>query len=57
MAAVKLLDAVAELHLAEGLEVGDDPVALRWYARRATRPTSSAMDSLGVSGFTRSMQS
>jgi hypothetical protein len=57
MAAVKLFDAVAELHLAEGLEVGDDPVALRWYARRATRPTSSAMDSLGVSGFTRSMQS
>jgi hypothetical protein len=28
MAAVELLDAVAELHLAEGLEVGDDPVAL-----------------------------
>uniref|UniRef100_A0A0A8XV53 Uncharacterized protein n=1 Tax=Arundo donax TaxID=35708 RepID=A0A0A8XV53_ARUDO len=30
---------------------------LRWYARRATRPTSSAMDSLVTSGFTNSMQS
>lgn len=33
MAAVELLDAVAELHLSEGLDVGDDPVALVRAAR------------------------